>query len=141
MINLEASSARDDPAIETNQAAKKHLRGSTLLLAGRLISMAANFVIQIMIVRYLSKNDYGAFAYGLSIVSLGNHRTGHRVIALLPNLVMAVGACCFMIYRTVEGIVNNILTRLEETMSKLTYNLLSVAAGVALLWSSGDVDS
>jgi O-antigen/teichoic acid export membrane protein len=71
MINLEASSARDDPAIETNQAAKKHLRGSTLLLAGRLISMAANFVIQIMIVRYLSKNDYGAFAYGLSIVSLG----------------------------------------------------------------------
>ncbi|HSM72692.1 MAG TPA: flippase [Anaerolineales bacterium] len=71
MINLETSSVRDNSATATNQAAKKHLRGSTLLLVGRLISMAANFVIQIMIVRYLSKNDYGAFAYGLSIVSLG----------------------------------------------------------------------
>ena len=71
MINLETSPVSDSPATGTNQAAKKHLRGSTLLLVGRFISMAANFAIQIMIVRYLSKNDYGAFAYGLSIVSLG----------------------------------------------------------------------
>ena len=71
MINLETSPVSDSPATGTNQAAKKHLRGSTLLLVGRFISMAANFVIQILIVRYLSKNDYGAFAYGLAIVSLG----------------------------------------------------------------------
>lgn len=71
MINLEKTSVSDVPAIGTSKATKKHLRGSSLLLAGRLISMAANFVIQVMVVRYLSKNDYGAFAYGLSIVSLG----------------------------------------------------------------------
>lgn len=71
MINIETSPVPDGTSTLTNQAAKKHLRGSTLLLVGRLISMLANFVIQILIVRYLSKNDYGAFAYGLSIVSLG----------------------------------------------------------------------
>jgi len=71
MINLETPSVSEVPATGTGHAAKKHLRGSTLLLVGRLISMAANFAIQVLIVRYLSKNDYGAFAYGLSIVSLG----------------------------------------------------------------------
>jgi O-antigen/teichoic acid export membrane protein len=71
MINLETSSPSDVPATVTSQAAKKHLRGSSLLFGGRLISMAANFVIQVLIVRYLSKNDYGAFAYALSVVSLG----------------------------------------------------------------------
>lgn len=71
MINLEKPAVSEVPASGTSKAAKKHLRGSTLLLVGRLISMAANFAIQILIVRYLSKNDYGAFAYGLSLVSLG----------------------------------------------------------------------
>lgn len=49
----------------------KQIRGSSLLLAGRMLSMAINFAVQILIVRYLSKSDYGAFAYGLSIVALG----------------------------------------------------------------------
>jgi O-antigen/teichoic acid export membrane protein len=42
-----------------------------LLLAGRLLSLGINFAIQILIVRYLSKADYGAWAYALSLVSLG----------------------------------------------------------------------
>src|SRR3990172_1258923 len=49
----------------------KHIRGSSLLLAGRLLSMAAGFAVQVLTVRYLSKSDYGAFAYALSVVSLG----------------------------------------------------------------------
>src|SRR5215216_5600182 len=57
------------------QAAKKHLRGSTLLLGGRVIAMAANFAVQILIVRYLSKSDYGAFAYVMSLISLGSSFT------------------------------------------------------------------
>jgi O-antigen/teichoic acid export membrane protein len=70
-MNLKTSSVTDVPSTKANQSAKKHLRGSTLLLIGRLISMVANFAIQVLIVRYLTKNDYGAFAYGLSVVSLG----------------------------------------------------------------------
>jgi O-antigen/teichoic acid export membrane protein len=46
------------------------LRGSTLLLAGRLISTAVNFTVQVLIVRYLTETDYGAFAYALAFVNL-----------------------------------------------------------------------
>ncbi len=50
---------------------RKQVRGSSLLLIGRLMSLAVNFVVQILIVRYLTKADYGAFAYALSLVALG----------------------------------------------------------------------
>ncbi len=63
------TTASDEAA---NQATKKHLRGSTLLMAGRIIAMATNFGVQILIVRYLSKSDFGAFAYIMSLISLGS---------------------------------------------------------------------
>ena len=72
MINLEKTSFTEEPATTMNQSTKKHLRGSTLLLTGRVIAMVANFIVQVLIVRYLSKSDYGAFAYVLSLVSLGS---------------------------------------------------------------------
>jgi len=50
---------------------KKHIRGSTLLLAGRMLSLATNFLVQVLTVRYLAKSDYGAFAWALSIGTLG----------------------------------------------------------------------
>lgn len=75
MINLEKPSLTEAPVPATDQATKKHLRGSTLLLTGRVVAMVANFLIQVLIVRYLSKSDYGAFAYALSLVSLGSSLT------------------------------------------------------------------
>lgn len=53
------------------RATKRQLRGSTLLLAGRMLSLGVNFATQVLIVRYLTKNDFGIFAYGLSMVALG----------------------------------------------------------------------
>ncbi len=50
---------------------RKQIRGSSLLMGGRLISMGVNYVVQVLIVRYLSTTDYGVFAYALSLVSLG----------------------------------------------------------------------
>ena len=52
-------------------AARRQIRGSSLLLVGRFLSMGVNFAVQVLIVRYLTKSDYGAFAYALSIVTLG----------------------------------------------------------------------
>ena len=52
-------------------ATRRHLRGSGLLLAGRLLALGTNFLVHVLIVRYLSKSDYGAFAYALTIVALG----------------------------------------------------------------------
>ena len=51
-------------------AVKKQIRGSSLLLVGKFVTVAINFAIQILIVRYLSKSDYGAFAYAVSLVSM-----------------------------------------------------------------------
>ena len=54
---------------------RRQLRGSSLLLAGQVFSRGANFATQILIVRYLSQADYGAFAYALSIVTLATSLT------------------------------------------------------------------
>lgn len=71
-MSVKTSSVTTASTKGINQSTKKHLRGSTLLLAGRVISMATNFAVQILVVRYLSKSDYGAFAYVMSLVSLGS---------------------------------------------------------------------
>ncbi len=47
----------------------RQIRGSSLLLFGRLLSMVANLAIQVLVVRALSQTDYGLFAYALSIVT------------------------------------------------------------------------
>ena len=46
------------------------IRGSSLLLAGRVVALGANLLTQVLIARYLLKSEFGAFAYALSIVSL-----------------------------------------------------------------------
>lgn len=51
-------------------ATRSYVRGSGLLLAGRCLALGINCLVQVLIVRYLSKADYGAFAYGLATVTL-----------------------------------------------------------------------
>lgn len=58
------------PSVKKSSS-RHHIRGSSLLVAGRFLSIVINFVAQIFIVNYLSKAEYGAFAYALSIVALG----------------------------------------------------------------------
>lgn len=71
-MNIQTTSATEASAESENRDTKKHLRGSTLLLAGRIIALVTNFAVQVLTVRYLSKSDYGAFAYVLSLASLGS---------------------------------------------------------------------
>jgi O-antigen/teichoic acid export membrane protein len=56
-----------DPADDT----ARQIRGSSLLTGGRAISLLINFAVQVLIVRYLSREGYGAFAYALSLVLVG----------------------------------------------------------------------
>lgn len=55
---------------KTEGVPRKHVRGSSLLLSGRFLAMALNLLTQILIIRYLSKTDYGMFAYVLTLVAL-----------------------------------------------------------------------
>jgi O-antigen/teichoic acid export membrane protein len=55
--------------LHARDSVRKQLRGSSLLLGGRLLSMGINFVAQVLIVRHLTTSDYGAFAYALAAVA------------------------------------------------------------------------
>jgi O-antigen/teichoic acid export membrane protein len=63
-----ADSAENGPPRDLTRA---QIRGSTLLLAGQAFALVANLVVQVLLVRYLSKADFGVFAYALSLLTLG----------------------------------------------------------------------
>jgi O-antigen/teichoic acid export membrane protein len=63
--------ARSGTADDGRAANIKQIRGSSLLLVGRMLGLALDFVSQVLIVRHLSKGEYGAFALALSIVAIG----------------------------------------------------------------------
>jgi O-antigen/teichoic acid export membrane protein len=55
----------------SEKVTKGQIRGSSLLLVGRLIALGVNTLAQILIARYLSQSAFGAFAYALSLVAIG----------------------------------------------------------------------
>lgn len=74
---------------------KRQIRGSSILLVGRLVSKFLNFLVHVLIVRYLTQSDYGAFAYALSMVSLGEHVSTfglHRAIDRFVPVYQEEGA-------------------------------------------------
>ena len=70
--NSASIAAPVDDGVSQRATSKKHIRSSTLLLSGRFIAMGISLVVQILTVRYLAKNDYGAFAYALGIAAFGS---------------------------------------------------------------------
>jgi O-antigen/teichoic acid export membrane protein len=106
MTQVEDSSGQAGDAARLN---KRNVRGSTLLFLGRLVSLLFTVVTQIVIVRTLSKSDFGVFAYaftlaaaGRVLMSLGQGRLLSRFMAkyeeekdyprMFGAIVMAVGA-------------------------------------------------
>lgn len=86
MSDATGPARHDEPALEMST---RHLRGSTLLLVGRLASLAFTVATQVVMVRALTKSDYGGFAFALSItsasrilLSLGQGRTLSRFLAV-----------------------------------------------------------
>ena len=55
---------------ESQDIAAQHIRGSSLLLVGRLIALAIDFGAQVLLVRYLSKPDFGAWSYALALAAM-----------------------------------------------------------------------
>jgi len=75
------------PPSRAEATARTHIRGSSLLLVGRLISVGLNFAVQVLTVRYLAKSDYGAFAYGLGVVSIGSSVALAGMGKAIPRIV------------------------------------------------------
>jgi O-antigen/teichoic acid export membrane protein len=74
-------------ATVSGDADRRFIRGSSLLLAGRFISILLNFAVQVVTVRYLSKADYGVFAYALAVVAMGSSAVQLGLDKALPRLV------------------------------------------------------
>jgi O-antigen/teichoic acid export membrane protein len=64
---LETGSIR---SLHPQDATGSQIRGSSLLLSGRVLSLGINFAAQVLVVRFFSTADYGALAFGLGVVSL-----------------------------------------------------------------------
>ena len=65
-----APETAEAPSASGRDVVSQQIRGSTLLVIGRLCAVAINFGVQVAIVRYLSKANYGAFAYALAIATV-----------------------------------------------------------------------
>lgn len=103
--------APDDLAVAealADDEAGRHLRGSSMLFAGRLLAVLLSMVTQVVLVRSLSRDGYGTVAYVLAtgefvrtVVSLGENQSLGRFLALfehedragrfLGTLVMVLG--------------------------------------------------
>jgi len=64
-----SASATVDPPPQVGEVTQQ-IRGSSLLVFGRVLSLVVNLGVQVLLVRSLSKTDYGIFAYALSVVTM-----------------------------------------------------------------------
>jgi O-antigen/teichoic acid export membrane protein len=83
------AAARSDRGDEAHREEARHFRGSTLLVAGKFIGVGLDLLTQIVIVRALSRTEFGAFAFGLAVASfaatvalLGLDKTISRFVPL-----------------------------------------------------------
>lgn len=114
------------PAAATGDAERRRahgLRGSSLLLAGRLLSKFVNFGIQVALVRLLSQEDFGVFAFGLGLVIAGE---------LIVKLGVGRGANRFVPLYFERGDHAHLMGTLA--LACTTIALMSVLGGLALLW-------
>ncbi|HEX5014974.1 MAG TPA: flippase [Candidatus Limnocylindrales bacterium] len=82
-----AAQPASSTATRAGNETRAHVRGSSLLLMGRGLSLLANFAVQVVIVRYLAKTEYGAFAYALSIATLAAGLTTAGLDRAVPRFL------------------------------------------------------
>src|SRR5512133_901538 len=73
--------------LQPRPAIANQLRGSSLLLVGRVLSIGISLLVQVLIVRYLSKSAFGSFAYGLSVVAVAQTVVTFGLHRAIPRFV------------------------------------------------------
>jgi O-antigen/teichoic acid export membrane protein len=109
------------------------VRGSSLLLTGRVLSKGVNFLIQVLIVRFLSQTAFGAFAYALSIVMLtqgvmslglgraitrfvpiyheeGDHDRLFGSLLLFPGTILSLGLAVALLVHSFPGLLGSFVS-------------------------------
>jgi O-antigen/teichoic acid export membrane protein len=134
--------AEPPPTSAQDELVRRHVRGSSLLLAGRALQLASNLAVQLMIVRYLSKTGYGEFAYALAIVTLGEtvslfgldraigrlipihlekreYRTAFGVLVLALGIVITVGCGLIALISFARGSLDHLLVSDQRAVTLL----------------------
>lgn len=127
-----------------------HLRGSVLLVAGRVLAIFINFAVQMLTVRYLAKADYGIFAFALSVAGVlsvlasfgmdkaasrflavylqkGNYRSFWGMLVLMFGTVVTFGALTVVIFVSAWALGLPVLTSDRNTQL-----VLAMIAGLAM---------
>ena len=71
---MTTAAVRSTPPASAETTAQ--VRGSGLLLAGRVAGLLLNGASQVLVIRYLSRADFGAFALAIAVASVG-HRVAY----------------------------------------------------------------
>ncbi|MCA1572857.1 MAG: oligosaccharide flippase family protein [Chloroflexi bacterium] len=132
---------------EKPSASAEHLRGSSLLLAGRFIALGLGLVTEVALVRILSKADYGILALGLAIVGIGataaalglDKTSGRfipiyeergqsaRVIGGVAMIVLMVGAVATLLVAALHGFQDLIPASVVEPGGAMSVVLIMAA--------------
>lgn len=135
--------------------ARSALRGSSLILSGEMLATVLNFGTQILLVRFLTKSDFGAFGFALSIVLLlrgialfgvpdtvgrfvpifherGDHRSVIGALAVSLILVLGLGVLLASTLMAVIGVTGSDLIA-DETPRRLAVILAFLIPFEALL--------
>lgn len=102
-----AKTAGETASLDASAAVRRQIRGSGLLMAGRVISTGLTTLSQVLIVRHLTTYDYGAWAYALAFVlfwqslsNLGFHEAVTRFVPIYhhhrdyPKVFGTIVLCC-----------------------------------------------
>jgi O-antigen/teichoic acid export membrane protein len=88
-LTADFEARRASTAVASGQETTKQIRGSTLLLVGRVASLALTMATQVVLVRSLSRSDYGLFAYAIALagstrspVTLGQWNSLSRFLSI-----------------------------------------------------------
>jgi O-antigen/teichoic acid export membrane protein len=69
--DADPATARDTSEAAVTEMRRSHVRGSSLLVVGRVVTILLTTATAVVLVRALSKQDFGAFAYALALASAG----------------------------------------------------------------------
>ena len=156
MTELEPVAAPPQPASE---AVAGHLRGSSLLLFGRVLALMLEFAAHVVVVRHLTKGEYGDFSYALAVASLlstvvviglpetlaryipifQEHHQRSRLIGSVvfaTGLVLSGGLLCVVVVVGAQGLVGSAMDSDDAAALLAILILLVPTDGVNLLLQS-----
>ena len=126
---------------------RAHVRGSALLLVGRVMSLALTVATQVVIVRALSKADYGVFAYAVTLtsstrilLSLGQNQMLSRFLSSYeeendyPRLVGSIAMAVLTIVIASTLLLGSLVVFAEPVLDALFHEPHSVEVLLVLMF-------